>query len=409
MDADEIPEAKSESAYLKSKLWWFGFALMNIGEFGNFLSYAYAPASVVAPLGAFALIANCLFAPLLLKEKFRPRDVLGLALCIVGVVTIVLASKSSDVRLDPDGLIHAVSQRLFIVYSVVCIILASILALLSDRPVGHQHVWIDLGLCALFGGYTVLSTKGISTLVSLEWIQIYRYWITYPILLVLIATGVGQIRYLNRALMKFDSKVVIPTQFVLFNFTAIVGSAVLYGDFDSIPFERMVIFLYGCASTFLGVFILAQPSSSDSRTGSPLLRPTLDGRGRTNASSPSRRNIIPAHSYPSPSSTTPSRPTTPLRPNVSLSIPPSRPSHVLPLRPRASSTGLGLSPAAQYLLIGSGSTSPNVSTSLMNGSPFVVSPSTIRGGQAPPQQPPVQSQAPSLSRSQSYRESDGRA
>lgn len=24
---------------------------MNIGEFGNFLSYAYAPASVVAPLG----------------------------------------------------------------------------------------------------------------------------------------------------------------------------------------------------------------------------------------------------------------------------------------------------------------------------------------------------------------------
>lgn len=28
-----------------------GFVLMNIGEFGNFLSYAYAPASVVAPLG----------------------------------------------------------------------------------------------------------------------------------------------------------------------------------------------------------------------------------------------------------------------------------------------------------------------------------------------------------------------
>lgn len=24
---------------------------MNVGEFGNFLSYAYAPASVVAPLG----------------------------------------------------------------------------------------------------------------------------------------------------------------------------------------------------------------------------------------------------------------------------------------------------------------------------------------------------------------------
>jgi hypothetical protein len=62
---------------------------MNVGEVGNFISYAFAPASVVAPLGTvsafalacyqygsniffqFALIANCFFAPLMLGEKFR--------------------------------------------------------------------------------------------------------------------------------------------------------------------------------------------------------------------------------------------------------------------------------------------------------------------------------------------------
>jgi hypothetical protein len=61
---------------------------MNVGETGNFISYAFAPASVVAPLGTvivfvrplcqreltllqFALIANCLFAPLLLHERLR--------------------------------------------------------------------------------------------------------------------------------------------------------------------------------------------------------------------------------------------------------------------------------------------------------------------------------------------------
>lgn len=58
----------SEGDYLKSKLWcaksiglflltltvfcrWLGFLLMNVGEMGNFISYAFAPASVVAPLG----------------------------------------------------------------------------------------------------------------------------------------------------------------------------------------------------------------------------------------------------------------------------------------------------------------------------------------------------------------------
>jgi hypothetical protein len=74
--------------------------------------------------------------------------------------------------------------------------------------------------------------------------------------------------------MRFDSKVdtlcvawhsvsnlppqlVIPTQFVLFNLSAIVGSAILYGDFRKATFHQMVTFLYGCAATFVGVFILA--------------------------------------------------------------------------------------------------------------------------------------------------------
>lgn len=38
-------------SYLKSKLWWAGIILMALGETGNFLSYGFAPASVVAPLG----------------------------------------------------------------------------------------------------------------------------------------------------------------------------------------------------------------------------------------------------------------------------------------------------------------------------------------------------------------------
>ena len=40
-----------EGAYLRSKLWWLGMLLITVGEGGNFLSYGFAPASVVAPLG----------------------------------------------------------------------------------------------------------------------------------------------------------------------------------------------------------------------------------------------------------------------------------------------------------------------------------------------------------------------
>jgi len=256
-------EEGNEADYLKSKLWRFGFLLMNIGEIGNFISYAWAPASVVAPLGTFALMANCVFAPLMLKERFRKRDLLGILIAITGAVTVVLASNSSDIRLDPDALVNAICQPAFIIYSCIYVGGAIVLATLSQGSIGQQWVFVDVGLCALFGGFTVLSTKAISTLITMEWIEMFTEWITYPILLVLALTGVGQIRYLNRALMRFDSKAVIPVQFVLFTLSAIIGSAILYGDFRTAKFHQIVTFLYGCAATFLGVFIIAwAPSSS---------------------------------------------------------------------------------------------------------------------------------------------------
>lgn len=48
-----------EGMYLKSKLWWLGMVLIAVGEGGNFLSYGFAPASVVAPLGTVV----CPFLP----------------------------------------------------------------------------------------------------------------------------------------------------------------------------------------------------------------------------------------------------------------------------------------------------------------------------------------------------------
>ncbi|KAF9557247.1 DUF803-domain-containing protein [Agrocybe pediades] len=248
---------ENEGEYLKSKLWWLGFLLMNVGEMGNFISYAFAPASLVAPLGTFALMANCFFAPLLLGEYFRKRDLLGVAIAIIGAVTVVLASNASDTRLNPDALLHAISQTSFVIYTCTYIIGAIVLAMLSEGNIGKSWVFVDVGLCALFGGFTVLSTKALSTLLTLEWIDLFRRWITYPLIAVLVLTGVGQIRYLNRALMRFDSKVVIPIQFVLFTLSAIIGSAILYGDFRKAKFHQIVTFLYGCAATFAGVFIIA--------------------------------------------------------------------------------------------------------------------------------------------------------
>lgn len=72
-------------------------------------------------------------------------------IAIVGAVTVVLSANSSDTRLDPDALIRAITQQVFIVYAIIYIVAAVVLAWLSPRPIGQKHVFVDVGLCAIFG------------------------------------------------------------------------------------------------------------------------------------------------------------------------------------------------------------------------------------------------------------------
>lgn len=89
---------KTNHMYLYSPWWWLGLILMTVGEFGNFLAYGFAPASIVSPLGVVALISNCIIAPLMLKEPFRGRDFLGIVVSIAGAVVVVLSSAPEEVK-----------------------------------------------------------------------------------------------------------------------------------------------------------------------------------------------------------------------------------------------------------------------------------------------------------------------
>ncbi|PWN87102.1 DUF803-domain-containing protein [Acaromyces ingoldii] len=245
--------------FLRSKLWWLGMGLMVVGEFGNFLSYGFAPASLVAPLGAVALLSNVLISPVLLHERFLPSDIGGILLAIIGAVTVVFSSKQNDARLGPDELWDAIRTSAFIAYSIVAIVVAAVLVWCSTTRWGQRLILIDVGVCAIFGGFTVLSTKGLSSLLSRgNPFDLIRYPITYGLVIVLVSTAVAQITYLNRALQRFDSREVIPTQFVLFTISAIVGSAVLYRDFADMDPHRLINFLFGCLTTFAGVFTLTR-------------------------------------------------------------------------------------------------------------------------------------------------------
>ena len=76
----------------------------------------------------------------------------------------MFSANTSDTRLDRDALIDAVTQRPFIVYSIVYIAGVFILTGLSASKYGRDWVFVDVGLCALFGAGTYFVIFGASFL-----------------------------------------------------------------------------------------------------------------------------------------------------------------------------------------------------------------------------------------------------
>jgi drug/metabolite transporter (DMT)-like permease len=247
--------AYKQKSYLKSPYWWLGIVLMTIGEAGNFLAYGFAPASIVSPLGVVALISNCIIAPFMLKERFRWRDVAGVVVAVGGAVTVVLSASDNNPKLGPDEIWELIKRWEFETYLGITVGVIIVLMIASNKY-GERNILIDLGLVGLFGGFTALSTKGVASLLSYTLWRVITFPVFYLLVAILIGTAVMQIKYINRALQRFDATQVIPVQFVMFTLSVILGSAILYRDFERTSGDDAGKFVGGCALTFSGVWLI---------------------------------------------------------------------------------------------------------------------------------------------------------
>lgn len=256
--------AYKQKSYLKSPYWWLGIVLMTIGEAGNFLAYGFAPASIVSPLGVVALISNCIIAPFMLKERFRWRDAAGVVVAVGGAVTVVLSASDNNPKLGPNEIWELIKRWEFETYLGITVGVIIVLMGASNKY-GEKNILVDLGLVGLFGGFTALSTKGVASLLSYTLWRVITFPVFYLLVAILVGTAVMQIKYINRALQRFDATQVIPVQFVMFTLSVILGSAILYRDFERTSGDDAGKFIGGCALTFSGVWLITsgRPRRSD--------------------------------------------------------------------------------------------------------------------------------------------------
>ncbi|KAG6941252.1 NIPA like domain containing 4, partial [Chelydra serpentina] len=244
--------------YLKDWLWWAGLLTMGGGEAANFAAYAFAPATIVTPLGALSVLISAILSSYLLGERLNLLGKLGCMLSIVGSTVMVIHAPEEEEVTTLAEMASKLKEPGFLAYAAILLVACLILIFFLAPRYGQRNILIYLTICSVIGAFSVSSVKGLG-------IAIKGFFADQPVLqnplpwiliLTLVASVTTQINYLNKALDIFNTSLVFPIYYVLFTTIVITTSIILFKEWVAMSVVDIIGTVCGFLTIILGVFLL---------------------------------------------------------------------------------------------------------------------------------------------------------
>nr|XP_039320701.1 NIPA-like protein 2 isoform X3 [Saimiri boliviensis boliviensis] len=112
----------------------------------------------------------------------------------------------------------------------------------------------------LLASLTVISVKAVSGMITFSMTD--KMQLTYPIFyimfVIMIASCVFQVKFLNQATKLYNMTTVVPVNHIFFTISAIIAGIIFYQEFLGAAFLTVFIYLFGCFLSFLGVFLVTR-------------------------------------------------------------------------------------------------------------------------------------------------------
>uniref|UniRef100_A0A668AGK5 NIPA like domain containing 3 n=1 Tax=Myripristis murdjan TaxID=586833 RepID=A0A668AGK5_9TELE len=226
--------AKDSRAFYRTKTWWCGFVFTCLGEGANFVSYAFAPIALIAPLNAVSILTSSILGLIFLREKSKPKEFakryglcfLGCILTIGGTYLFITFGPNAHEKLNAENIVKHIVGWPVLLYLLLEIITFCLL-LYFYKQRSANYLIIILLLASLLGSVTVITVKAVSGM------------------LVLSAEGIMQLNY--------------PIFYVMFVLiSSFFSGAIFYLEFNHEDVLHICMFLLGTAACFLGVFLITK-------------------------------------------------------------------------------------------------------------------------------------------------------
>uniref|UniRef100_A0AAX7SQU2 NIPA like domain containing 3 n=1 Tax=Astatotilapia calliptera TaxID=8154 RepID=A0AAX7SQU2_ASTCA len=263
----KLAGTKEHRAFYRTKTWWSGFIFTCLGELANFVSYAFAPLAIVAPLNAVSVLTSSILGFIFLRERLKPKDFakqyglvfLGYILVIGGAYLLVSFGPNSHEKLIATNIVKHLVGWPVLLYLLLEIITFCLLLYFYKRRKANYLVIILL-LVALLGSVTVLTVKAVSGMLvlTIEGTMQLNYPIFSVMFVCMVASAIFQAGFLSQACKLHDSSLVASVNYILSTFFAVLAGAVFYLEFSNEDILHICMFLLGSAVCFLGVFLITK-------------------------------------------------------------------------------------------------------------------------------------------------------
>uniref|UniRef100_A0A1A8D1N7 NIPA-like domain containing 3 n=1 Tax=Nothobranchius kadleci TaxID=1051664 RepID=A0A1A8D1N7_NOTKA len=258
---------KEQRTFYQTKTWWFGFVFICVGEGANFVSYAFAPLAVIAPLNAVSVLTSSILGFLFLRDKHKPKQFvknyglsfLGYIFTIGGTYLLVSFGPNSHEKLQAENIVTHIVGWPVLLYLLLEIITFCLL-LYFYKQHNTNYLVVILMLVALLGSVTVITAKAVAGMLvlTLEGSMQLSNPIFSIMFVCMVASVVFQARFLSQASRLHDSSLVACVNYILSTLFAVVAGAVFYLEFNNEDVLHVSMFVLGSALCFLGVFLMTK-------------------------------------------------------------------------------------------------------------------------------------------------------
>ncbi|XP_006639293.1 magnesium transporter NIPA2 isoform X2 [Lepisosteus oculatus] len=245
-------------AYLKEWLWWAGLLSMGVGEAANFAAYAFAPATLVTPLGALSVLVSAILSSYFLNERLNLHGKIGCLLCILGSTVMVIHAPQEEEINSLEEMSEKLIDPGFLVFATFVVIVALIFICIVGPRHGQTNILVYITICSVIGALSVSCVKGLGITIKELFAgkPVLRNPVSWIFLLSLIACVSTQINYLNKALDIFNTSLVTPIYYVFFTTSVLSCSAILFKEWEHMGSDDIIGTISGFITIIIGIFLL---------------------------------------------------------------------------------------------------------------------------------------------------------